>query len=208
MNKPQASRCRRGFTLIELIMVVLLLGIMAVFSIPQMKGLYEQSEMARVATGVIELLQYAQQRAVLEQQPQTIVIDVPENDYWMEVLDEARERKRRGARANSYRRRQKTLETLEGRLPVNFEFDYCYLPLQDDVVRRDEARLMFYPDGSCDGLNLTIAKTNPNDRYDIRYLFLKVNPNTGRVSFRESRNDRDADDFFSGYWDEEEGASE
>ena len=33
-------------------MVVLLLGIMAVFSIPQMKGLYEQSEMARVATGV------------------------------------------------------------------------------------------------------------------------------------------------------------
>ncbi len=204
INRRTRAATNGGFSLIELVVVILLLGIMTAFAVPKFKGMYQQSEMARVATKLIELINYAHQRAVLEQQPQTLIADIREGEYWMEVLDEERESKRRGSRTRSSRRRQKTLKTLDGKLPKDYEFTYCYLPLKDDVVRRDEARLVFYPDGSCDGMHLILARLDPdNDRND-RYIFIRLNSNTGKISVLESYSDRDADDFFEGYWDEEE----
>ena len=198
--RPQAA----GFTLIEMVMVILLLGLMTAFAAPQLRGFYEQSEMARISTGLLELLNYAHQRAVLEQQQQTVIIDVRENTYWMEMVDEERIKKR--SRRGSYRsrRRQKMLEKLNGGLPRPYEFDHCYLPVQDDRVRRGEARLTFYPDGSCDGLHVTIARLDKDRPEKDRYLFIRLNSNTGKARVRESVDRRDGDRFFEGYWDEDE----
>ena len=204
INQRKRTARNGGFSLIELVVVILLLGIMTAFAVPKFKGMYQQSEMARVATGLVELISYAHQRAVLEQQPQTLVADIREGEYWMEILDEERESKRRGSRTRSSRRREKTLKNLDGELPKHFEFTYCYLPLKDDVVRRDEARLVFYPDGSCDGLHLILARIDPNNEANDRYIFIKLNSNTGKVTVQESYSDRDADDFFEGYWDDKE----
>lgn len=196
---------RDGFTLLELVMVILVLAIITVGAVPQLRGLYRHSELARAVTGMVELLNYAHQRAVLEQQPQVVLLDVKEGRYWMEALDEERASKRkRRASLRSSSRRRKNVTKMSGGFPKGYEVAYCYLPLADEEVHREEARLTFYPDGSCDGLHVTVAKFGYSDHNKDMYLFIKMDSNTGKIKMKESEDADDAYDFYLGYWTEDE----
>lgn len=52
MNANHSSRIQRGFTLIELVIVLAVLGVLATIAIPQFAGLQEQTEASGLATSL------------------------------------------------------------------------------------------------------------------------------------------------------------
>jgi len=58
---------RKGFTLLEMILVVVLVGALTVFSVPNMRGTWRNVLLRRAAGDAAALMRYAQSRAVLNQ---------------------------------------------------------------------------------------------------------------------------------------------
>lgn len=206
-----ASRIQSGFTLIELVVSMLILAILTAVGVPSLRIFYEYSEMQRVTADFAGTLRYAQQRAIQERVSTRVVIDVDKNTFWVPVEEKEKRRhyvtrrKHRSAssRRSSNRRIKKVNEVNEifSSLPKGFTFEFVYKVAQDKEIKRNEAEINFYPDGSADQTFVTILWL-ANKKEEEKRLFLKISPATGFISSMEGRTERDGSDFYKGVYDE------
>lgn len=83
-TRPRSPR-RGGFTLVELIVVMVLLLIVASMVAPRMSSFFRGRALSQEAQRLLSLTHYAQSRAVAEGVPVVLWIDVTKGSYGVEV---------------------------------------------------------------------------------------------------------------------------
>ncbi len=79
--------CRRtrrsGFTLIELVLVLMVLCIILAIAVPQLRGFMSGSAARDAATQVVALAQYARAKSAAESVVYRLTFDVQSGEYWL-----------------------------------------------------------------------------------------------------------------------------
>ncbi|MFK7788966.1 MAG: Tfp pilus assembly protein FimT/FimU [Phycisphaeraceae bacterium] len=80
------GRTSRGFTLIELVLVMLIIGLLLAIVAPALGGLLRSQRIDQSARIITALLQEARVRSAADAKPYRLVIDTDENTCWLEAL--------------------------------------------------------------------------------------------------------------------------
>lgn len=77
-----------GFTLLELILVMLILCTVLGMAGPSLKGFFAMRQLEDTAARIISLTQYAQSQAVCEGRTYRLNIDLTDRTYWLTVQEQ------------------------------------------------------------------------------------------------------------------------
>ncbi|MFP4379275.1 MAG: Tfp pilus assembly protein FimT/FimU [Candidatus Sumerlaeia bacterium] len=143
-SRPDARR--RGISLIEIMVVLVIMSIMLIISIPVMRGTHERNKLAAAARDFCTMARYARAQASLEGKTVEIRIDLEKGRYY---LEENPEPDRKRARVGGRRRNR------EGRPEYRY-LDDKHSRIQFDEIRAaaeldadsQMVRLQFFRDGS------------------------------------------------------------
>jgi len=162
------SSCERGFTLIELIIVMLLLAIAASLVAPRMSSFFRGRALNHEVRRMLSLAHYAQSRAVSEGVPVVLWVDPKSATYGVEVQG-GREEEDEG-------RREYTAEpTLTFSVPSNATLA-TGSEQEDEGFGLPEGRaaIRFTPDGFIDEVSVQRILVQQNDGAALE-LALKSN---------------------------------
>jgi prepilin-type N-terminal cleavage/methylation domain-containing protein len=98
--------CRRtGFTVIELLLVILIVGTMAGLSAPKFRGSYERLRLTESANSLRGAIRVARELAITEGVTHRVTLDVVDRSYWVErqSTDEMRYEKAQGRWGRAHR---------------------------------------------------------------------------------------------------------
>lgn len=84
MSGPR--RTSRGFTLIELVLVMLIIGLLLALVAPTMGGFMRSQRLDQSARTVAAMLKQARVSAAADARPHRLVIDTDDNTCWLEEL--------------------------------------------------------------------------------------------------------------------------
>jgi len=76
---------RRGFTLLEVVIVMLILAIMSAVAVPAFKSLFEEDDLTSATHRVEALFRLARDSAIRGGQPVTVVIDSVSGFIWLDT---------------------------------------------------------------------------------------------------------------------------
>lgn len=177
--KNSNSKRRRAFTLIELMVVVVLIGVMAAMIIPEMKGSFEDTLLRSTSRDLINVFDLASSRAVSFDQTCRVQLDTQNGRYLVEreVRDGTRE---------DYIP-LKDVSGAEGKLDsrIGIQINRPGETSTDDDAAAAPAEtstpdtVSFYSDGTADAAEIKLR-----DR-DGFQMILRLNPVTARVRMSE-----------------------
>jgi type II secretion system protein H len=158
-------KARNAFTLVELMVVVVLIGIMTAMILPELRGTYEDALLRSTSRELVNAFGLAYSRAVSFNQPHRVRIEPATGQYYVEqrVRDQGREefvplRDVSGGEGK-----------LDTRVSIRFRSG------DENISEEPEPTITFYPDGTADAREVLLQ-----DRQGFR-LALRVNPTTARV---------------------------
>lgn len=82
------NSCRRAFTLLELILVMIIICTMLAIAAPNLRGFFSSRQLNTIADRMSILSRYGSNQAVSEGRIYRLNIDVVENRYWLSVYDQ------------------------------------------------------------------------------------------------------------------------
>jgi prepilin-type N-terminal cleavage/methylation domain-containing protein len=176
--KPNAQYCR-AFTLMELVVVVVIIGIMTAMIVPEMKGTFEDALLRATGRDLVNVFGLASSRAVSLNQSCRVELDTRTGRYLLE------RRIRDGAREDFVP--LKDVPGGEGKLDTRIVVE---VRQPDDISSEDNSgrrpsepgspdAISFYPDGTSDPAEIRLR-----DRAGFQ-LVLQLNPVTSRVLITE-----------------------
>ncbi|MFB3107791.1 MAG: Tfp pilus assembly protein FimT/FimU [Candidatus Binatia bacterium] len=146
-NDPSIKRSVAGFTLLELMAVIVIMAVMVGFSVPRFRRTFNHLQLQVFANNVARLLAYANQRAVTRGEVLRVHFDVEGRRYWLASVNEAGESTRIASKLNRV-----------SSIPLTILLD----PSGREVN--------FYPDGGADRFEMAIL----NDQQDGYRLVTNV----------------------------------
>lgn len=184
MKRRTAISCRRcgasGFTLMELMVVVVMIGIMTALIIPEMKGTYEGALLRSTGRKLMSVIQLANSRAITRSQIQRVRIDSKDGRVSIEG----------GSAKGQANNTSNDLPGGDGKLDSRITIEIkpageepsespgaaASFVSGDDLGKRgQEQTITLYPDGTADAVEIVLR-----DREGFR-LGLRINPITARV---------------------------
>jgi type II secretion system protein H len=178
--KPSHGKERGGFTLIEIMVVIALIGILTAMIIPEMKGTYEDALLRSTGREFMNACGLAHSRAVSFNQPHRLRIETATGKY-------AVEKRIREAGGELYVP-VRDVPGCEGTLDTRIKFEFHRpdeipgaepmsepAPAGREPTPVAETYLNFNGDGTADSVEVTLQ-----DREGFR-LALRLNPTTARV---------------------------
>ncbi len=88
-SDPHHQRAQAGFTLLELLIVILIMAVVVGFSVPRFSRTFSYLQLQVFAYDVAKLLTYASKRAVARGEMLRIHFDVEGGRYWLAHAQEA-----------------------------------------------------------------------------------------------------------------------
>lgn len=163
-----------GFTLIELVIVVLIVGLMATLAVTRMDFLVPKYRLRAAARGVGSLAKQARIRAAATGKDVYLEMDLSRGLYWLLVAfpKEAEPGREPDFTAMEY------APVLKMELPDGVEFHDVILGPQQKVDRR-VARVRISPFGASDHVIVNLRNR------DDRRMSVRMNGFTGQLSFEE-----------------------
>ena len=163
-SDPRRYRARGGFTLLELLVVMLIVMVLAGIAIPQYRRTFRNLQLQVFASDVATLLTYANRRAVARGEVLRVHFDVAGRRYWLVSAQDASPEAKFERVSGKFGR----VSSVPGSISVSSG--------TPDVT--------FYPDGRADRFEILISE-------DGRPGYRVATDRTGRVSLSESHgNDR------------------
>jgi type II secretion system protein H len=174
-----------AFTLIEIMIVVVLIGIMTALLVPEMKGTYEDSVLRSTGRDLIDAFKLAYSRSVSMNQPHRVRIDTANARFVVEkqVLERSGEtfvpvRDVPGSEG-TLDKRVAIVVRKTGALSAEETTSPTTATAPDESAASLPSDITFYPDGTAEGVEILLQ-----DRKGYR-LALRVNPTTARVRIVE-----------------------
>jgi type II secretion system protein H len=180
-NFSPGKKRRGGFTLIELMVVLVLIAIMTAMILPEMKGTYESALLRTTGRTLVTTCNLAYSQSVTLNLPHHLRLDTRAGRYWIE----------RPAQPGSEETGLVPVRDLpgaEGKLDprILIEIRKTRDPMPDSLPRtlRDEVEstpqalgetVMFYPDGTAEPAEISLR-----DREGFG-MALRINPITSRI---------------------------
>lgn len=176
-------RGERGFTLLELMVVIVLIGILTAAILPEMRGTYQDALLRSSSRDLINVFALASSRAVSLNQLHRVVLEektgryqlerrvrsLPTGDEFAKVEDDPASQGELDARVSMEVHRPAE------ELPSAATEESAPLPVEAGSATDQPDAIGFYPDGTTDGGEIQLQ-----DRDGFRFL-LKLNPVTSRV---------------------------
>lgn len=183
---PQNNATRLGFTLLELMIVLVLMAIMSAMIIPEMRGTYENALLRSTSRDLIGVLNLAYSRAVSINHVHRVRLETSSGKYFVE------ERVRGTSHGGDFipvRNVSGSEGTLDQRISIQIRDSmedpenpiappYAGLDPESRTSERNNT-ILFYPDGTADRRDIQLQ-----DREGFR-LSLQINPITARVRIVE-----------------------
>lgn len=176
--RPPENRRRKGFTLIELMVVMIVIGIATAVILPEMRGTFEESLLRSTARQLISVLDLASSQAVTANQKHRVRFDLAEGRYAIERRAAKQEKSSGFIPVRDVPQGEGELDKrirIELQRPdVPPESATPVAPEEDRTGMAPEI-VNFYPDGTADPIDLLLQ-----DREGFR-LLLRINSTTGKV---------------------------
>ncbi|MFH1360891.1 MAG: prepilin-type N-terminal cleavage/methylation domain-containing protein [Candidatus Omnitrophota bacterium] len=133
---------KKSFTLIELLLVVILLGVLAALAIPNFGPTYANLQLRETAENISYLMRYAQSQSIIKDKIYRLVL---ENNatYWIEEGSGNAQNPDQELNFERVRSRQGRIF----RIPDNLS------------VESDVSLIQFYPDGTIDKVRIILTNT-------------------------------------------------
>jgi type II secretion system protein H len=187
LKDSRKRRTRGGFSLVELMVVIVLIGIMAALIVPEMNGSYEDALLRATSRRLVDVFHLAYSRAVSLNQPHRVRFDRMRGRYLIEKAAPA-------AGNGSGFVPAPEIPDGEGSLDPRISFEFrkqdeapttvpdqgtAAASQEDSEVRNKDEGISFYADGTADAGEVLLR-----DRAGFR-LALRINPVTARVQIVE-----------------------
>lgn len=130
----------RGFTLVEILLVVLILGILAGAALPRLSHTYRQLQWQKAAEDLRDLMRYAQGRAAASGCPLRLEFAGDYSSYWLTQSS-----------CGGQNEVQETFARFPGRLGGTFSVP------KGISVTPEAAQVVFYPDGQIDKTEVSVC---------------------------------------------------
>jgi len=132
-NNPTLRRSVVGFTLLELMAVIVILMVVVAFSVPRFRRTFNHLQLQVFANDMIRLLAYANQRAVTRGEVLKIHFDLEGRRYWLASTNESGKSTRIASKLTRVS------------------------PIPETITLQPSGReLNFYPDGRADRFEMSI----------------------------------------------------
>jgi type II secretion system protein H len=165
-GKPPHSK---AFTLVELMVVMVIIGIIAAVMVLEMGGSYEDALLRSNARKLIDLCDAASNRAIAAHQAQTLKIDAMSGKFFV--------------RAKALEAEGEEWQIIEGELDKRIALMIREPERGEETEETEEPvkrdTIVFYPDGTADAREFLLR-----DRAGVE-LLLRMNPTTSRVRIIE-----------------------
>jgi type II secretion system protein H len=187
-----------GFTLTELVVVLVIMGIMAAMVIPQMQGSYEDALLRSSSRKIISALGLAYAQTVSKNQIHRVRLEIGPSATTRKYVIE---KKARGVTINDGFVPVRDLGGSEGEIDSRIMIQMRHLEITSMSGETENGNgnggannggfepveaITFYPDGTADGTEILLQ-----DRAGFK-LVLQVNPVTGRVEIAEPQGEQEA----------------
>ena len=180
MLDVRCFRRKSAFTLIELVIVIVIIGIAAAMIIPEMKGGFQDALLRSTSRDLINVFSIASSRAVSLNQLHRVRIEASTGRYVIE------KRTRESVQGDEYKPLNDVSEaegTLDKRIAIqvhNLDESLTATPSGDNSqVHPNLDAISFYSDGTADAAELLLR-----DRQGYR-MALRINPITAHVKIQE-----------------------
>ncbi|HIC04090.1 MAG TPA: type II secretion system protein GspH [Nitrospirales bacterium] len=159
-----SARAPNGFTLIELVVVLILIGISVALVAPTISHSLERAHFQKDVRSVSAMLRLARSQAIAHKAPYTLSIDLDEHQVWVGATQQQ----------NAKQTRHMT------RLPLSHT-DTLRVKAQKHEKTSGTGTLVFYPNGSSGGGTIQMGRNGQKETIEIN-----VNIVTGLASTKQT----------------------
>lgn len=163
---------RRGFTMIEIIVVVVIIAVMFTVSFPSLRAVNDNNRLRSSVRELSNLMKYARSEAVFNSRTTEVFLDTEKHEFWLDL----RKPNEKTGRYNP--KDPKTTMERKRELETKVQFD-SVTALDNNILSGGIIAFDFYPDGTASPGLVTLR----NNR-DLRYTVEVIKP-TGSVKIHD-----------------------
>lgn len=163
---------QRGFTLMELMIVVVIIAVMMAVILPSLRGVAENNRLRGSVRELMSLMKYARSEAVFNARTTEVFLDTEKRQYWLDLRTP-------DPKTGKYNPKGKRT-TMERKRTLENDVWFGNVEAQNNnIIDGGIIAIDFYPDGSASPSLITVKNTK-----EVNYT-LEVLKSTGMIEMNQ-----------------------